>query len=328
MSIHLILAACARTLSACAALLLAQACVAAPVIEINLHGSAQVGHVQVSLGDVAELHGASEPDLAAWRAMSLGTAPRSGTVVLSRSQIERWIKNHAGAHQPALQWRGASQVEVSAAQQKVTGAQIAETARTTLQEWLAGKAERSELSEFDDTRDALVAPGKLRLSARKPTDDMPRKRMLVWVDIWVDDAFVRVVPVSFVVQAYQTAYVARQDVRAGRVVQDQEFDSRQIDVTQSAAPVAVLSSAAAWRMKHAVSRGGVLLKNQVEEAPAVARGEAATLRAQLGVLTVESKVEVLQDGYPGQMVKVRLPAASGPVLARVMSAGLLEMTEK
>lgn len=317
-----------RMLLACATFLLAQAGLAAPVLEIDLHRAAQVARAQVMLGDVAELHGATDASLAVWRAMPLGAAPRSGSVVLSRSQIERWMKNHAGGSQPMLHWSGADQVEVSVAQQKVAGVKIADTARAALQEWLAGKVERSDISDVDDTRDTLVAPGKLRLSARMPTDDMPRKRMLVWVDIWVDDAFVRVVPISFVVQAYKTAYVARQDVRVGRVVQDDEFDSRQIDVTESTAPVAVLNNAAAWRMKHAVARGAVLLKNQVEEAPAVARGEAATLRSQVGVLMLESKVEVLQDGYPGQMVKVRLPAASGPVLARVTRAGLLEMTEK
>jgi len=317
-----------RVLPTCVGFMLAQTCMSAPVVDVDLHAVAQVGHIQVTLGDVAELRGDSEERLSWLRNISLGSVPRSGAVTLSRGQIERWIKSHAGSNQPVLHWYGAGQVEISSAQQKVSGSDIADAAKITLQEWLAGRAERSEINALADTRDAMVAPGKLRLSARMPTDVMPHRRMLVWVDIWVDDAFVRVVPVSFTVQAYQTAYVARQDVRVGRIVQDHEFDSRQIDIAESAAPVAVLKDAATWRMKHSVSRGGVLLKNQVEEAPAVARGESATLRSQVGVLTLESKVEVLQDGYPGQMVKVRLPAASGPVLARVTGAGLLEMTEK
>lgn len=317
-----------RLWPACVLLMLAQTCMSAPVVDVELRPVAQVGHVQVTLGDVAALRGDSEEKLSWLRSMSLGAAPRSGTVIVTRGQIERWIKTHAGSNQPNLRWYGAGQVEIGSAQQKVSGSHIADTAKKALQEWLTGRAERSEISELADTRDAMVAPGKLRVIARAPTDDMPHRRMLVWVDIWVDDAFVRVVPVSFAVQAYQTAYVARQDVRVGRIVQDHEFDSRQIDIAESAAPVAVLKDAATWRMKHSVSRGGVLLKNQVEEAPAVARGESATLRSQVGVLTLESKVEVLQDGYPGQMVKVRLAAASGAVLARVTGAGLLEMTEK
>ena len=314
--------------SICVALLQGNACLATPVVEIELRTSVQVGHVQVTLGDVAELRGGDAGILASLRMMSLGAVPRSGAVSLSRSQIDRWIRSRAGSSQPALQWSGASAVDVSALQQTVAALQITQTAKDALQAWLAGRVERSEVNEVVDTRDIMVAPGKLRLNARMPTDEIPRKRMLIWVDVWVDDAFVRAVPVSFVVRAYQTAYIARQDVRVGRVVQDTEFDSRQIDVAESAAPVAVLKDTGAWRMKHTVARGGVLLKKQVEEAPAVARGETATLRSQLGVLTVESKVEVLQDGYPGQMIKVKLSAASGPVMARVASAGLLEMTEK
>jgi len=320
-----------RVLFVCLAILFAQAVTAAPVL-IDLRATAQVAHAQVTLGDVAVLSGADAATLLQWRGMPLGAAPRTGAVTLARDQIERWIKRHAGSRQPELQWRGAAQVEVSAAQQKVAGDQIAEVARNSLQQWLDTRTERNGISELSQTRDIAVPPGQLRLIVREPAEEAPRKHMLMWVDVMVDGAFVQVVPVTFVVQAYRSVYVARQDMRTGRVAQDREFDSREIDVTQSpAAPVVVLSDAAAataWRMKHAVARGGVLLKNQIEEAPAVARGESATLRSQVGMLTVESKVEVLQDGYPGQMVKVRASASSGPVLARVASAGLLEMAEK
>jgi flagella basal body P-ring formation protein FlgA len=38
-------------------------------------------------------------------------------------------------------------------------------------------------------------------------------------------------------------------------------------------------------------------------------------------------VQVLQDGRIGETVRVQAPAATGPVLARVLSDGLLEMTQ-
>ena len=60
-------------------------------------------------------------------------------------------------------------------------------------------------------------------------------------------------------------------------------------------------------------------------APAVARGERALLRSVFGSVLLESRVDVLQDGRVGDMVRVRQPGGAGMVLARVVGAGRLEL---
>ena len=40
---------------------------------------------------------------------------------------------------------------------------------------------------------------------------------------------------------------------------------------------------------------------------------------------LESRVEVLQDGHPGQRVRVRQPGGAGLVMARVVGRGELEL---
>jgi flagella basal body P-ring formation protein FlgA len=61
------------------------------------------------------------------------------------------------------------------------------------------------------------------------------------------------------------------------------------------------------------------------ETPAVARGEWAVLRTSAGAVALETRVEVLQDGRPGDKVRVRQPGAIGPMFARVTGAGQLEL---
>jgi flagella basal body P-ring formation protein FlgA len=65
----------------------------------------------------------------------------------------------------------------------------------------------------------------------------------------------------------------------------------------------------------------------MESVPAVNRGDWALLRLYAGAVVVEARVEVMQDGRPGQMVRVRMPAAGGSVLAKVAAPGMLEMTQ-
>ena len=61
--------------------------------------------------------------------------------------------------------------------------------------------------------------------------------------------------------------------------------------------------------------------------PAVRRGNLATLHSNAGMIQVESRVEVLEDGVVGQDVHVRLPGAAEGVLARVTGAGQVEVTQ-
>ena len=44
-----------------------------------------------------------------------------------------------------------------------------------------------------------------------------------------------------------------------------------------------------------------------------------------GDVTVESRVEVLQDGRKGQLVRVKVPGAGGEVVARVTGPGQVEV---
>jgi flagella basal body P-ring formation protein FlgA len=57
----------------------------------------------------------------------------------------------------------------------------------------------------------------------------------------------------------------------------------------------------------------------------VERGAWATLRSTDGVVSLESKVAVLQDGRAGEQVRVRAPGGGGIVFARVVGPAQLEL---
>jgi flagella basal body P-ring formation protein FlgA len=76
------------------------------------------------------------------------------------------------------------------------------------------------------------------------------------------------------------------------------------------------------------SRGAVVppLGGQASTSPLlVERGGWATLRSRDGVVALESKVAVLQDGREGDHVRVRAPGGGGIVFARVVGAAQLEL---
>ena len=148
----------------------------------------------------------------------------------------------------------------------------------------------------------------------------------------MDGQTAQTVVVGFQAEASGPAYVAKEALPVGRV-----FDPRTLPVKEVAwtgrdplpLPVrdahAGASDPQVLRLVRPLAAGEILNQGQVEAAPLVAQGDQALLRSVAGAVQVECPVEVLQDGSLGQQVRVRMPKAAAPILARVAGSGLVEV---
>lgn len=267
------------------------ACVAAPQATIELRAEAAVAGDTVTLGDVAILRSA---DLALIRRLvqlPIGPAPRADRPgQVSREALAHWIEARMHPGEQQLEWRGADAARVLRVTRRATGVEIAAAAAEALTSWLAAQGLAAQVQQRQLPRDVELPAGQARLQVR-PLGEMPaRGRMLVWVDVWCAEAFVRSVAVPL-------------DVRF-----DEQPGAAQRAFAMAAPPLAASALAPAPAAP-----------------PLVARGEWATLRSTAGVVTLESRVEVLQDGRAGQRVRVRPAGATGIVFARVLGPAQLEL---
>ncbi|WP_050465668.1 flagella basal body P-ring formation protein FlgA [Herbaspirillum autotrophicum] len=301
--------------------------VGAVPVEIALRSHARVTPGVIHLGDIALVSGADEDSLTMLRSLSLGNMSRS--TVLERRRIEQWLRLYT--RQFDVKWSGAHQVQLELAQQTLAADRVAAEARLALDVWLQARVKRTQIAVVGPQRDIVIPSGAVRLEVRPIASGVAlARRMPVWVDIVVEDIYVRSVVVNFEVQAYRTAYLARRDLALGSVVNASEFEQREVDIAEAGKEDAlpVNNDTTAWRMKQSVQQGRTLVEGQVGPIPDVVRGQSAILRSQNGMVTLESKVEVLQDGFTGQSIKVRPAAGSGALTARVAGVGVLEMTER
>jgi flagella basal body P-ring formation protein FlgA len=132
--------------------------------------------------------------------------------------------------------------------------------------------------------------GNLRLEPRPIAAGQVRRHMVAWVDVWSAERFVRSVPVAMDVELFGE--------RTGMppLTRDPQQDPDRIGTTAA--------------------------RSSVVE---VVRGEWAALRTTAGAVSLESRVEVLQDGKAGERVRVRQQGATGIVMARVIGRGQLEL---
>lgn len=260
---------------------------------IELLPAASVPGGEVLLGDVARLRSS---DLAVMRTLvhlPVGRAPRHGeAALLRRADLAQWIRRHTGLAPDALEWSGAQEMRVLRAKPLLRGEDIARAAMDAARSSMSGTGYAGELSVRTLPRDLAVPEGRVRMEVRGLDRGSWPRRMLAWVDVWAGAVFVRAVPVS---------------LHLGGVHAPMLQEAAASDGSVSTEPSA----------QQAMTRDG--------EPVAVTRGEWAVLRSTEGSISLEHRVEVLQDGRPGQRIRVRPQGGGGTLFARVLAPGQLEL---
>lgn len=318
---------------------------AEPGLTIVLRPHVTVTQEQVTLGDVAYLTSRSLPLLRRLMALPIGHAPRPGaSASLDRETVARWVEARTGLPSgaagsmpstSAVRWLGADEIEIDSASQQLSGETVTLAAREALLAWLVARGARAEVQAVSSAAD-LVLPtgGAPTLRVRPLARQAPlARRVLVWVDIWVGGRFARSTAVRFEVDAWGPGSMAAVQLDRGAlldpVVTQGAMVAREVDLVAipGAAPVANGASGPATglqRLRRPLRSGEVLTEDHLELAPAVVRGTWAQLQARSGEVSIQSRVEVLQDGRLGQMVRVKVPGASAAMFARVTGQGAVE----
>jgi len=312
-------------------------------LRVELRPQVTVQHSSVRLADIAVLTSSDLGMLRRALAIPLGQAPRPGeSAVLESERLGYWLRSRTGLREDQIDWRGPRQTAIVTAVQEIAGEQVAAQAKAALAEHLQSMARQKglELSRLDI--DAVALPVSVevpmqgrRLQVRPLSATRMSPRMLVWVDVFSGDRHVRAIPVRFEVAAFARLPVASHAMPAGAPVQADGMELREIDVTAmpglSALPGGVRVDAPAGAdadppvLRRALQAGDVVSADSLLARPAVVRGEWASLVTRQGPLSLESRVEVLQDGQPGQIVRAKPANATGVLSVRVVGRGQLEL---
>jgi flagella basal body P-ring formation protein FlgA len=275
---------------------------AAP-IQIALSASVGVARPEVSLGDIATLTTTDLGTLKQLMALPLGPAPRAGEKAqLGQAELARWIHAQTGIVAGRIIWEGPSITTVHRASTEISSSRLLAVANDSLRAWLASHAQGAEVVLVTSPRDVPVPLGRTALVPRPIAREASMaKRVVVWIDVWVEEQFLRTVPVGFEVTAYGAP--------------------RQADKNESAAAPAV--SAASSVPPPTI----VNARADVRQGPGVSRGDWVALSLRNGSIEMESRVEALQSGRLGQVVSVKPPKSTEALLARVIGHGRVEAAQ-
>jgi flagella basal body P-ring formation protein FlgA len=303
-------------------LLLLLACApAGAATRLTLKAGVAVPGARVTLADVAD-----GGERAALAAIDLGAAPLPGyTARFTRAELARLLRARALPYELA----GAEAVAVDRSSQSFDQQGVLAAAEAELRRLWDGQAERLALRLAAPLPELQLPQGQVKLQARALAAGARRSRVTVWVDVLLDGAFVRTVPVPYEVQAWRQVLVATRALAAGATPGCESLVPRERDIAAlDGAPAANDCHAVAGRLRRALPQDAVLQAQQLQAERAVAQGESVALRLFDGAIALESRATALDDGDVGQRIDVKPANGNSAVRAEVIGPGLVRITGK
>ncbi len=305
---------------------------AAKSVQLELRSAVQVKSARLVLADVVNVDAATQREEAQLLALPIGTMSlTAGNMVVQRKPLEKWVRQHAGAHSRDIHWVGADAVNIVLQTQVVEAAQLRSHARAALEVWInlnvrdiGSSIAIRDLGELQ----ALKIPAgevKVRISHLSEPFSL-RRKLAVLLDVLISDQVVKSVPVLFELSGSRRVFMARHDIARGGAVSEADVELREADIFDNMnEPASPADFAKAARAKTGLRKGAILSRANLETVPDVVRGDFVVLLARDGLVSIESRVEAMQDGSVGQIIKVRPGNSNDQMSAKIIEPGKVEL---
>jgi flagella basal body P-ring formation protein FlgA len=303
------------------ALLLLLPLPALAAVALTLAPTALADGARVTLADVARAPAGAAPAL---DTVDLAAAPLPGyTLRLTRAEIARILRTRALPFTLAAD--GPDVVQVERRSQPFDPGRVTQAAERALHAMAAAAGIRLDLAAAP--LPALALPtGAVELRVRPPAPQVLRQRRpTVWVDVAVDGAVHRTVPVGFELHAWRNALVAARALAAGSTPGCADFAVRDVDLTALPGTAIDDCGAVRGRLVRALAPGEPLVPAQFKEPAAVAQGDTVTLQLVDGAIVLEAHATALADGGIGDRIDVRPAGARQAVRADVAGIGVVRI---
>jgi flagella basal body P-ring formation protein FlgA len=119
---------------------------------------------------------------------------------------------------------------------------------------------------------------------------------------------------------WREVWVARSALQRGEFISDADITRERRDVLAVHEPLAEFAAGdTSLLLAESLQTGSLLLARSVKVRPVIHRGQTADALVQDGALSITLKVEVLEDGVSGQMVRVRNVQSRRDIRGKVLN---------
>ena len=188
-------------------------------------------------------------------------------------------------------------------------------------EWLTQQIAKS----LRDAYQHLEGDMEVELARSKPAVEIPkgepylelsslptgglRSRVLLRYDLKINEQVVHSDTVPVVVKLHQEVFVANRRLERKEPVMLDDLTLTTMDVLSSRdKPIHPSTDLSMYEFSYTILEGTVLSERYLRLSPAVHRGDRVTGWIKRGLLEINLKLEALEEGAPGQMIRLKNPS--------------------
>jgi flagella basal body P-ring formation protein FlgA len=277
-----------------------------------LRQSAQVDSEGVFLDQVLDCTGLP--------ALWLCDAPAFGkTTVLTRAKIIELAKENA-PELACTNWSGPDSVHITRRARTLGEADALEMLRSALQEQCVKEKGELELRFARPWTPSNVPDEPLTLRVTELPNAGVTPAFIARFEIRTARETVGTWQTALQARIWREVWIAKAALHRGEPVAEAELGRERRDVSNfRETPAEFEQGDPNLELAEPLQTGLPLLARSIKPRPIIHRGQTASAMLQDGAMVITMKVEALEDGAPGQIIRLRNPVSHRDVRGRVLS---------
>lgn len=282
---------------------------------LALNSLAEVGGDGVFLDQILSVR-----PTAALPHLQVAPAPAAGeTAALSRAEVTRWMEVHTPDFL-STNWLGVDTVHIKRRSRSLEETELKDLLTTTLQEQCARDRGELELRLTRAWNPVLVPDEPLTLKILDLPATAPNAYFVVRFELDCGEERLGTWQMSVSAKLWRDVPVALAPIKRGQILADAPVALERRDVLALRdTPGAFEISDASLEFVQNLSAGQPVLARSVRARPVVQRGQLVAALVQEGPLSIVLKVEALEDGLPGELVRIRNPRTRRELKGKVIN---------
>lgn len=251
--------------------------------------------------------------------LRLAAAPTVGQVtLLARTQVVAWIQTRAPAV-TATQWNGPDRSKITRRTRSLEELELRDMLRTVLQRDHVKDRGELELRLTRAWANVAVADEPLTLKVVDLPTSGVGANFIVRFELFAGEERLGSWQVAAAAKVWREILVAESPVKRGQLLRSAALTRERRDVLalRDPAVAGVDDEAGELEFRENVMAGQPIYVRSLRVRPVVHRGSIVDGMMFEGGMTITLKVEVLEDGLPGHVVRVRNPRTRREMLGKV-----------
>lgn len=282
----------------------------------------------ITLGQLAEITGSDAEETQKLRQIRLGTAPLPGSSFVLTKEIINVRLAAAGVDFNGITWLIPNAVTVSGNSQLISRQTLIDKAVDAIRSQVGPNVEVDDItiSSIGQVQNVVAPPGDLVFSTSLPYGIRYNTPTTVLIGINVNERTFTKVGLKFDVNLYRQVIVAARGMDALEIITDGSLRYERMDIGHLPAGFFTDKNKILGLMARRQITPGMVVTNSIVIKPIlIKRGSIVNLVARIGNMEVIATGQAMQDGYEGQLIRIKNSNSNKIVLGKVVDGDKVQV---